>query len=100
MPGGLGQLCAGDKGDSSVFEHCVCVCVSRFLCFRGMCICVWCVRLCKHSNIHVNKCGSVCRSLCHTCVIGVGEHKGFCGDWRPAGSDFSLQVVYRAYIII
>lgn len=26
MQGALGRLCAGDKGDSSVFEHFVCVC--------------------------------------------------------------------------
>lgn len=97
VPGGMGRLCAGDKGDSSVFEHGVFV--RAAFCASEACVYL-CVVLCKHADVHVNKRGSVRRSLCHTCVIGVGEHKGFSGDGRPAGSDLSLQVVYRAYIII
>lgn len=41
----LGQLCAGDKGDSSVFKRvCLCVCKSMFVLWKHVYPCLVCAR--------------------------------------------------------
>lgn len=69
------------------------VCVFEHVCPFEACLSVFSACMCKHLNQRVNKCG-YCQ--CHGCVLGVSVHTGVHEDEWPAGSDFSLLVVFRA----
>lgn len=67
VQGALGRLCAGDKGDSSVFECCVFVCVCEHVCALEACASMFGVCTSEHLNQHVNKSGHMCPSACYRC---------------------------------